>query len=108
MEGVRTRTFIIYGVELAIAAILLWYDQRLFFLYFFLCLLAVVDTRYVYLKKLIAACETLDRLRFKVIIKKLNVTEEEITQAREEAMNELGRVGEMQLVKLLREVGLKE
>jgi hypothetical protein len=42
------------------------------------------------------------------MLKKLNVTEQEIAQAREDAIKELGREGEWRFVQLLRDVGLKE
>lgn len=103
MEWNRIITLVTYAIELAIAALLLWYDQRLFFLYFFFCFVVGLDMKYRDVRKLILACEMLERLRIRVILRKLNVTEEEITKARKELTPE----EDILLAKLLSDVGLK-
>jgi len=42
-EHLECETLIIYAGELVIAAVLLWYDQRLFFFWFFLSFLIGIE-----------------------------------------------------------------
>lgn len=104
----RVKTFVIYGIELAIAGVLLWVEQRLFFLYFFLLVFIAMDMKYLDLRKLIFSTEMLERLRATIIHRKLGVTEEDITKARESALKELTREEEARFAQMLREIGLKD
>jgi hypothetical protein len=103
----RVRTFVVYGIELAIAGGLLWVDQRLFFLFFFLSVLIAMDMKYLDLKKLIFSHEMLERLRATVIHRKLGITKEDITKARESALKDLTSEEEARFAQMLREVEIK-
>jgi len=74
----KLKTIFIYVVEIIIAAILLWFDQRIFFLYFFFCVMLMVDQKIKYLKKIIRIFWLQSNIRQQAIIKHLNIPDEEL------------------------------
>lgn len=71
------------AVVLSIGAILLWFDQRIFFLFFFFYVIFALDQRTNHLRKTIRIFWVESTIYFMAILKNLNIPDEEFQKARE-------------------------
>ncbi len=83
------KKLLIYGIELIVAAILMWIDQRLFWLYFFIITMYLIDSRTDYLRKIIRVFQVFNETKIMTIMKKLNISEEEIKKTLEKTKESL-------------------
>ncbi len=72
------KTFLIYLVELIIAAIMLWIDQRLFFLFAFIVAMYSIDKRFNNLAECVGALHAVDQTISLAIADHLNIPKEKI------------------------------
>ena len=83
------KKIIIYTIEILIAAAIIWYDQRLFLLYFFIIVLWKIDSKIEFLRKLIRVFGVIDEARLLAIARHLNVTEAQMNKVLKEALDKL-------------------
>ena len=104
MENEMKKLILIYAIEIAIAAAILWYDQRLFFLYFFAIVMIQLDRKARYLDKVIRVYDLSDELRVTCIVRHLKISDEEIEETRQELLKKLTPEQEERLLKISRDV----
>lgn len=78
------RTVVIWTVELGLAAIVMWIDQRLFWLYFFGMVAAVINMRVETLRKIIRFFQIANEVKLLAIADKLGVTPQELQRKADE------------------------
>lgn len=83
------KTFFIYFIETAIAGALLWFDQRLFLLYFFVIVIWAIDSKVDHLRKIIRVNGFIDECRTLAIAEHLNVPKEKMNKIYQDAINRL-------------------
>ncbi len=93
------RLIIIYIIEIAIAAVILWYDQRLFFLYFFAATMMHLDRRAHHLEKMVRVFSYFSETKILALIHHLKISEEEIDNIRSKYLKRLTPEQERSLMK---------
>ena len=78
----KSKTTLVYLSEFfiptIIAAILLWFDQRIFFLFFFFYVIWAIDRRIDYLRKIIRIRSLQIETKIEAIIKHLNIPDKKV------------------------------
>ncbi len=83
------KKILMYSLELGIAAAILWYDQRLFFLYFFFLVLCQIDYRATHLEKMLRIGGVIEELRILAIINYLKIPPEIFTKVHKDFLNNM-------------------
>jgi hypothetical protein len=79
----------IYAIEAAIGAVLLWFDQRFFFLYMFIVLLITLDLMFNYLRKTIRFFGIKNIAETHSLVQHFGIKEEEIHKVWDELLETL-------------------
>jgi hypothetical protein len=89
----KSKTTLVYLLEFfiptIIAAILLWFDQRIFFLFFFFYVIWAIDRRIDYLRKIIRIRSLQIETKIEAIIKHLNIPDKKVKKFWEDVMKQL-------------------
>jgi hypothetical protein len=80
----KTYKFILYAVEIIIAAIILHFSLQFFLLYFFVSFIWKIEQATDYLRKLIRIFQIINDARFLAMMDKLGVKEEELNDKLED------------------------
>jgi len=72
------KNVLIWTLEIGVAAIVMWIDQRLFWLYFFGTVVAVINMRVDTLRKIIRFFQIANEVKLLAIADKLGVTPQEL------------------------------
>lgn len=76
----KKNTIYIYIVELIIGVILIYIDFKYFLIWFFMMMLIIQHKNVEYLRKMMRVFQTANEVKIMAIIKKLNISKEEIDE----------------------------
>lgn len=71
------KNFLVYALEVAIAAVLIFIDQRLFWLYFFFIVIWLINQRANYLRRVIRVFQMANEVKLITIAEKLAISSED-------------------------------
>jgi len=84
-----TKMIVIYSLEILIAAALIWYDQRLFFLYFFLITMIHLDRRVSHLEKMNRVVGFYQEARDCSVIRHLKISDNALENMQKEMLKNM-------------------
>jgi hypothetical protein len=83
------KTALIWAIEIAIAAFAMWIDMRLFWLYFFVIVIWLVNRRIDYLRKIVRTFQIANEMKLLAIASKVGVEPADIERQYEVMWEEL-------------------